>query len=47
MPTNEFLKLEPSLRNNDFVVELPEEIKVNFENLKEKSKEQSKRKLEE
>ena len=31
---NEFLKLEPSLRNNDFVVELPEEIKVNFENLK-------------
>ncbi len=31
---NEFLKLEPSLRNNNFVVELPDEIKENFENLK-------------
>ena len=31
---NEFLKLEPNLRNNDFVVELPDEIKTNFKSLK-------------
>ena len=31
---NEFLKLEANLRNNDFVVELPDEIKTNFKSLK-------------
>ena len=31
---NEFLKLEPNLRNNDFVVKLPDEIKTNFKSLK-------------
>ena len=31
---NEFLKLEPNLKNNGFVVELPDEIKANFKNLK-------------
>ncbi len=31
---NEFLKLEPNLRNNDFVVELPDEIKTNFKSLR-------------
>ena len=31
---NEFLKLKPNLRNNDFVVELSDEIKTNFKSLK-------------
>jgi len=31
---NEFLKLEANLRNNDFVVELPDEIKTKFKSLK-------------
>ena len=31
---NEFLKLKPNLRNNDFVVELSDKIKTNFKSLK-------------